>query len=202
MLSISIMAGCSSEPGNADGAPPDAIPDRSAADQTRADQTRADQRPAPDRALPADSGADRGAKDLALDLAPDRGATPDAPAPDQKPRPDTGAAPDGSGVTCRLTKETWYSGSTTCTKKSITFTGGKGQITVKLDQLPASELTGTCANHKASAALSGSTVTITFTAGGGACWTSCWDLEVVISGVPAGSYSVKVLSYSGSVSVS
>jgi hypothetical protein len=36
---------------------------------------------------------------------------------------------------------------------------------------------------------------------GSACWTACWDLEIEISGVPPGSYTVSYGTLSGQVTV-
>ncbi len=49
---------------------------------------------------------------------------------------------------------------------------------------------------------SGSTLKLAITnAGGGACWTACWDLIVEIKGVASGTYTVSYLNLSGTITV-
>ena len=108
----------------------------------------------------------------------------------------------GGTLKATVTNEVWYQGSVKCKPASMALKASKGLIVASLDQVPASSVPGTCKGHAATVTPSGSTLKLAITnAGGGACWTACWDLIVEIKGVASGTYTVSYLNLSGTITV-
>ncbi|MBW2732984.1 MAG: hypothetical protein JRH20_11380 [Deltaproteobacteria bacterium] len=105
-------------------------------------------------------------------------------------------------INAAITDEEWYQGGTTCEDASMKVTASKGTITVTLNQIPSSDVPGTCGGHTAAVTHTGTTLELSVDkTGSGACWTACWDFTVSLAPVAPGTYTVKYLSFSGTVTV-
>lgn len=97
----------------------------------------------------------------------------------------------------------WYQGGTTCGTPSMDAKVYGPTIDIKLLQIPAAQVQGTCTGHKAEVNITPGLIDLNITGNtGSACWTACWDLSFVIAPVPPGSYQIKYLNLSASVQVS
>ena len=103
-----------------------------------------------------------------------------------------------------MTDETWYQGSTDCSQASLSAEStNPGEVVVTLLQVPSDSVTGTCSGHTPAVTLTGEKIDIEITGStGSSCWTACWDFEVTITDVPAGTYTVRFGDLSDTVTVS
>ncbi|MBI5490006.1 MAG: hypothetical protein HY905_21915 [Deltaproteobacteria bacterium] len=162
------------------------------------------------------AGEDGTGEDAEADAEPeadtpvDEGPEADADAEAEAEAEADVGADDGAGVedgggtpTAVLTDEVWHAGGTPCDPASMAASApAAGTIVVTLSNIPAADVTGTCSGHFAGVEQAGADLTVTIDrSGGGACFTSCWDFTVEITGVASGDFTVHFLAMTASVHV-